>query len=1284
LAVSCYRINQQGGLIMKLLRSKGSNRERERERESRFSPLSGQVLKSKRSKANRLWEALKETIIPRSKKHNLESYRQSFFYSKVAFFAVLAMVMEIINPANFLLIKKTHAATTVAWETNKPGLSTASENAPEVRNRHAAVWTGSKMIVWGGSSLNTGGVYDPSANTWVSTSLTGAPAGRSLFSAVWTGTEMVVWGGQDVSNNKLNTGGRYNPTTDTWAAISTTGAPTARSYANAVWDGTEMIIQGGIDNSGRVTDGAKYNPSTNTWSAISSTGAPSERYMNSVVWTGSEMIVWGGYDGTSDLNTGAKYNPSNDTWTAISTTNAPSAREEHKAIWTGTEMIVWGGWDGAPANDGAKYNPSTDIWTAISATGAPSGRFDHLEAWTGTEMVVWGGNNNVSRLNDGAKYNPSNNTWSAITTSNAPGARDRSTAIWTGSKVVIWGGWDGTSNLNNGGLYNPSNDSWSATSLSGGLSKRTDHVAVWTGSQMIVWGGWDGTDTTTRTQTGSKYDPLTDTWAATTTNGAPTGRYRPSAIWTGTDMIVWGGKAGNAVNDGGKYNPSSNTWTATSTTNAPVGRELHTAIWNGTEMIVWGGRDGSNGLLGDGAKYNPSNNTWAAISNTGAPTARQDAKAVWTGSKMIVWGGYDGSGQTNTGAVYDPSNDTWTAMSTTNAPSARDSATAIWDGTEMIIWGGYDGSSALNTGAKYNPSNNTWTAISTTGVPTARNFHSTVWTGTEMIVWGGGNNGSSLVNTGARYNPTNNTWVALSTTNAPLARQKQTTVWGDSKMLIWGGDDGSTPLGNGGSLSVSYDTTPPNISSISSGTPGQTSATITWTTNEASDSQVEYGLTTGYGSSTTLDTSLITSHSVGLSILTANTTYHYRVKSKDTDGNLATSSDNTFITAASPDTTAPVISSVSSGTPGQNSATITWTTDEQATTRVEWGLTTSYGTSQLFNNGDYSTSHSATLTSLLSGTTYHFRVKSEDAANNLATSTDYSFTTAGTPDTTAPVISNVSSGTPGQTSVTITWTTNEAADSQVDYGLTTSYGSSSGDSNMVTSHSRTLTGLTAGTTYHFRVVSKDAASNQATGTDNTFTTTSSASGGDTVILTGHIPAVGGSITSDDGSIVVTFPQDAVTETVSVTVAITTTDHGKPQSTNKIGSTFSISAKKDSDNSDVTTFAKPILITISYAGATVGIPQNLTVYYWDVASSSWKQDGISGIAVDSANKKVTFGTTHFTDFSLFESTGTLPTTGSLGLFTATHFYLNFAIAFALYLLGMFAIKWHRKYYPTYQG
>ena len=44
------------------------------------------------------------------------------------------------------------------------------------------------------------------------------------------------------------------------------------------------------------------------------------------------------------------------------------------------------------------------------------------------------------------------------------------------------------------------------------------------------------------------------------------------------------------IHTGGRYNPSTNTWTATSTTNAPSARDLHTAVWTGSEMIVWGGQ----------------------------------------------------------------------------------------------------------------------------------------------------------------------------------------------------------------------------------------------------------------------------------------------------------------------------------------------------------------------------------------------------------------------------------------------------------------------------------------------------------------------------------------------------------------------------------------------------------------------------------------------------------------------------------------------------------------------
>jgi hypothetical protein len=96
--------------------------------------------------------------------------------------------------------------------------------------------------------------------------------------------------------------------------------------------------------------------------------------------------------------------------------------------------------------------------------------------------------------------------------------------------------------------------------------------------------------------------------------------------------------------------------------------------------------------------------------------------------------------------------------------------------------------------------------------------------------------------------------------------------------------------------SQSADTQPPQISAVAAQNVTSSSAQITWQTNEAADSQVEYGLTTSYGVSTSLDLTLITSHVVTLSGLSANTLYHYRVKSKDAAGNLAISSDFVFQT----------------------------------------------------------------------------------------------------------------------------------------------------------------------------------------------------------------------------------------------------------------------------------------------------------------------------------------------------------------------------------------------------
>jgi hypothetical protein len=109
-------------------------------------------------------------------------------------------------------------------------------------------------------------------------------------------------------------------------------------------------------------------------------------------------------------------------------------------------------------------------------------------------------------------------------------------------------------------------------------------------------------------------------------------------------------------------------------------------------------------------------------------------------------------------------------------------------------------------------------------------------------------------------------------------------------------------------VNVTVDNAAPVISSVNSTVLGTSSATITWTTNETADTQVEYGLTTAYGQSTTLAAALVTAHSQTLSSLTANTLYNYRVKSRDAQGNLATSGNFTFTTQALPgDSTLPTV-----------------------------------------------------------------------------------------------------------------------------------------------------------------------------------------------------------------------------------------------------------------------------------------------------------------------------------------------------------------------------------------
>jgi hypothetical protein len=345
------------------------------------------------------------------------------------------------------------SAYSLSIETLSPGVwsATSESGAPLGRMYHTAVWTGSKMIVWGGYSgsvVNTGGVYDPVNDTWTPTSTDGAPSARYLHTVVWTGSRMIAWGGY--SGGMLNTGGVYDPANDTWTPVNMDGAPSGRQAHTAVWTGSRMIVWGGY---GGWNTGGIYDPVTNAWTMMSTAGAPSGRYFHTAVWTGSKMIVWGGVDGSYNaLNDGGLYDPASDTWTPVSNSDAPLARRFHTAVWTGSKMIVWGGDNGGGYwNDGGLYDPASDTWDETSTTNSPSGRSRHTAVWTGSEMVVWGGAGPAS-LNTGGKYDPIWDQWTATGTIDAPTARYSHTAVWAEAAMIVWGG---SPYSNTGGVYIP-------------------------------------------------------------------------------------------------------------------------------------------------------------------------------------------------------------------------------------------------------------------------------------------------------------------------------------------------------------------------------------------------------------------------------------------------------------------------------------------------------------------------------------------------------------------------------------------------------------------------------------------------------------------------------------------------------------------------------------------------------------------------------------------------------------------------------------------------------------
>ena len=202
---------------------------------------------------------------------------------------------------------------------------------------------------------------------------------------------------------------------------------------------------------------------------------------------------------------------------------------------------------------GWAYDPPSNTWRRLPA--APlSGRYAK-GVWTGRELVLLGGSDSFA-VTAGAAYNPATRTWRKVPS--LPGPRLYATFTWTGSEVLVVGGHaldeEPCRTYQDGLAYNPSTNRWRR--LPDMSTARTFHMAVWTGRQLLVWGGVTTPgDHRSTPPYGVAYTSATNRWSALPK--APLrGRAGAAAVWTGREMLIWGGSYGDLpLSDGAAYRP---------------------------------------------------------------------------------------------------------------------------------------------------------------------------------------------------------------------------------------------------------------------------------------------------------------------------------------------------------------------------------------------------------------------------------------------------------------------------------------------------------------------------------------------------------------------------------------------------------------------------------------------------------------------------------------------------------------------------------------------------------
>ncbi|MEO8697450.1 MAG: hypothetical protein ABI658_28370 [Acidimicrobiales bacterium] len=256
----------------------------------------------------------------------------------------------------------------------------------------------------------------------------------------------------------------------------------------------------------------------------------------------------------------------------------------------------------------------------------------------------------------------------------SPNAARGPSAVWSGQVLYAWFGTAA-------GAYTPSTDVWS-TLPTPNLSTRTDAIVAWTASMLVVWGGPDAN--------GARFDPTSGAWRAVA--AAPiTSRTRTWSAFAASDreLYVWGGANadGSVTAEGAAYDPVADRWRLLPA--APIeGRSSASAVWSGSELILWGGTTtpaGNAGGRSDGAAYNPKTDTWRVLARS--PLSAGITSAVWNGREVLYGptrsGDANGTFASTTAAAYDPATDAWRRL---DLHIGHPGFLSGWDGEHLVLF----------------------------------------------------------------------------------------------------------------------------------------------------------------------------------------------------------------------------------------------------------------------------------------------------------------------------------------------------------------------------------------------------------------------------------------------------------------------------------------------------------------------------------------------------------------------------------------------------------------------